>query len=103
MMEVSLFHYLVVSAILFILGLINISTRKNAIGLLFGVELILNSASLNFVAFSQKGIGNLSGVVFSIFIIALAAAEVCIALAIVIAIFHHFKTIDADKVSTMKG
>lgn len=101
-MQVTLFHYLVLSSILFVLGLINITTRRNAIGVLLGVELILNAANINLVAFSNLGIGGTSGLAFTLFVIALAAAETVIALAIVLAIFHHYRTVDIDRVSRMK-
>jgi NADH-quinone oxidoreductase subunit K len=102
LMNVGLNHYLVISAALFAIGLLTVSTRKNAVAVLMGVELILNAASLNFVAFSHYVHGAIAGQVFSVFIIVLAAAEACIALAIVLAIFRHFRAIDADQTSTLR-
>ena len=102
MTPVGLTHYLVLGAILFVFGLINLATRKNAIGMLLGVELILNGANLNIVAFSRLGIGGIEGNVFAVTVIALAAAETVVALAIVLAIFHHYRTVDVGKVSSMR-
>ncbi|MBM4387138.1 MAG: NADH-quinone oxidoreductase subunit NuoK [Deltaproteobacteria bacterium] len=101
-MEIGLYHYLTVAAALFALGLINVATRKNAIGILLGIELILNAASINFVAFSQFSEGSISGQVMSVFIITLAAAETVVALAIVVAVWRRFNSIDAEKISRMK-
>lgn len=102
-MHVTLIHFLVLASVLFVLGLMNLATRKNAIGVLLGVELILNAANLNLVAFSRYGIGGVEGQAFTVFVIALAAAETVVALAIVLAIFHHYRTVDVDQVSKMKG
>jgi len=101
-MHVTLLHFLVLAAILFVLGLINLATRRNAIGVLLGVELILNAANVNLVAFSRYGIGGIEGHAFTVMVIALAAAETVVALAIVLAIFHLYRTVDVDKVSKMK-
>ena len=101
-MNVGLTHYLVVAAFLFAIGLFTVSTRTNAVAILMGVELILNSASLNFVAFSHYVEGGITGQVFSVFIIVVAAAEAAVALAIVLAIFRHFQTIDAAATSTLR-
>lgn len=101
-MHVTLSHFLVLAAALFVLGLINLATRKNAIGVLLGVELILNAANINLVAFSRYGIGGIEGHAFAVMVIALAAAETVVALAIVLAIFHHYRTVDVDEVSRMK-
>lgn len=104
---VSLQHYLILSALLASLGIIAMVSRRNAISILMGVELILNAASLNFVAFSRFGAGSsatplLGGQVFGIFIIVLAAAEAAIALAIIIAIFHYRSSINADELRSLK-
>jgi NADH-quinone oxidoreductase subunit K len=101
-MNVGLTHYLVVSAALFAIGLFTVSTRTSAVAILMGVELILNAASINFVAFSHFVEGGITGQVFSVFIIVLAAAEAAIALAIVLAIFRHFRTINAEDTSTLR-
>lgn len=100
--HVSLAHFLIVSAILFSLGIYGIATRRNAILVLMGVELILNAANLNLIAFSRYGGVNLDGQVAAVFVIILAAAEAAIALAIVLNIYHRFQTVNVDDVSTMK-
>ena len=102
MLEIGLTHYLVVAAILFSLGMFVVLTRRNAISILLGVELILNSASLNYVAFSHFSSGGVDGQIYSIFIIMLAAAEAAIGLAIVLAIFQIFHTIDVEAMETLK-
>ena len=100
--QIGLTHYLVVAAILFAAGMYVVATRRNAVAILMGVELILNAASLNFAAFSHFVHGHITGQIVSIFIIVLAAAEAAIALAIVLAIFRHYRTIDAEETSLLK-
>jgi NADH-quinone oxidoreductase subunit K len=102
-MHVGLPHYLVVSAALFAIGLLTVVTRKNAVAILMGVELLFNAASLNFVAFSHYVHGAIVGQVFSVFIIVLAAAEAAIALAIVLAIFRHYRVIDATETTILRN
>jgi NADH-quinone oxidoreductase subunit K len=92
----------VVSAILFALGVRSVTTRRNAVAILMGVELLLNAANLNFVAFSTHVAGNIGGQVFSVFIIVIAAAEAAVALAIVLAIFRSFRSIDAAETVTLR-
>ena len=99
---IGLPHYLVVASALFVLGLLTVTTRRNAVAILMGVELILNAASLNFVAFSRFAHGGLAGQVFSLFIILLAAAEAAIALAIVLAIFRSFRSVDVFRTTTLR-
>jgi len=94
--------YLIVGAALFCLGLFGVITRRNAIAVLMGIELILNSANLNFIAFSRFGGMNLSGHVFALFVIVMAAAEAAIALAIIINIYNLFHTINVDEASQLK-
>ena len=101
-MHVTLTHFVVLATVLFVLGLINLATRRNAIGVLLGVELILNAANINLVAFSRYGIGGMEGHAFAVMVIALAAAETVVALAIVLAIYHHYRTVDVDRVSKMR-
>ncbi|NWG13134.1 MAG: NADH-quinone oxidoreductase subunit NuoK [Acidobacteria bacterium] len=96
-------HYLVISAALFSLGIMCVLTRKNAVSVLMGVELILNSANLNLVAFSKYAAGNLNGQVFAIFIIIVAAAEVAVALAIVLSMYRMLRTVNLDRADTLKG
>ena len=99
---VGLTHFLVVSSLLFGLGLFAVVARKNAIMLLMGIELILNSANINFIAFSKYGQLGLEGHVVAIFVIILAAAEAVIALAIVLNIYHNFKTVNVDEIDNLK-
>ncbi|MSP60750.1 MAG: NADH-quinone oxidoreductase subunit NuoK [Myxococcales bacterium] len=101
-LQVGLNHFLILSAILFAIGLFTVSTRRNAVAVLMGVELILNAGALNFVAFSHYVEGSVGGQVFAVFIIVMAAAEAAIALAIVLAIFRHFRSIDAVETSTLR-
>lgn len=103
MHEIGLQHYLVVGLALFCLGAFCVLTRRNAIGVLMGVELILNGANVNFMAFSRYGSGNYDGQVFSIFVIMLAAAEAAIGLALVLAIYRKFRAIDVSEMTTLRG
>jgi NADH-quinone oxidoreductase subunit K len=93
-MAISLAHFLVVGALLFALGLVTVATRRNAVGVLMGVELILNGANVNAVAFERYGAGGVTGHVFALFVIVLAAAEAAVGLAIVLAVYQTSKTID---------
>ncbi len=101
-MSVGLPHYLVVSALLLGLGLVTVATRRNAVAILMGVELILNAAALNFAAFSHFVVGSLGGQIISIFIIVMAATEAAVALAIVLAVWKTFGTIDTTQTATLK-
>jgi NADH-quinone oxidoreductase subunit K len=101
-MTIGLAHYLVVGAILFGLGLFTVLTRRNAISILMGVELILNSANINYVAFAHYSTGSVDGQIYAIFVIMLAAAEAAVGLAIVLAIFQIFHTIDVEAAETLK-
>ncbi len=101
-MEIGLTHYLVLGAILFGLGLFAMISRRNAILVLMGIELILNAANINLVAFSRyNGLG-VDGQVVSIFVIILAVAEAAIALGIVLNLYNNFATVDIDEANTMK-
>lgn len=102
-MEVGLVHYLTVGAVLFGLGLLTVMTRKNAVGILLGVELILNAAALNFIAFEHFVVGGVGGQIFTVFIIVLAASEAAIALAIVLTVYRNVRSINADKLTSLKG
>ncbi len=101
-MHVGLTHFLTVSAILFCLGLLAVVTRRNAILILMGIELILNAANLNFVAFARFGTLDLSGQAAAIFVIILAAAEAAVALAIVLNISKNFLTVNVDQIDHLK-
>jgi NADH-quinone oxidoreductase subunit K len=102
MMEVGLQHYLVLSALLFALGVFTILSRRNAIVILMGVELILNAAALNFVAFGRYVTTGFSGQLMAIFVIVIAAAEAAVALAIVLAIFRNFQTVHVNQVDRLR-
>jgi len=102
-MTIGLAPYLLVSMVLFLLGLFCVLTRRNAIGILMGVELVLNSANINYLAFARFGSANYDGQVFAIFVIMLAAAEAAIGLAIVLGIYQTFQTIDVDATETLRG
>lgn len=95
-------NYLVLSAILFGIGTFTVITRRNAIGILLGIELLLNAVNINFVAFAFRQ-GNPVGLVFVLFTIAVTVAEVALGLAIVILIFRLKQTIQADEVDLLKG
>lgn len=100
---VGLTHYLVVAAILFALGVAVVLTRKNAIAVLCGLELILNAAGINFVAFNRYSApGAADGQIFTIFIMILAAAEAATALAIVLNVYHTLNTVRVDEVDALK-
>lgn len=103
MSGVGLQHFLVVSAILFSLGIICVLTRRHAVAILIGIELILNSASLNLIAFSRYGGGGIEGPMFVLFIIVLAAAEAVVALALILALQKRMKTIEVDRTNSLKG
>ena len=100
---VTLNSYLIVSAILFSLGLFNVMTRRNAVAILMGVELILNAASINMVAFSHFNGNHVGGNIFALFLIVLAASEAAVALAIVVSIYKQFGSIDVEDATSLKG
>jgi len=100
--HVTLTHYVMVSALLFSLGIFAVLTRRNAILVLMGIELILNSANINFIAFSRYGGVNLAGQAVAIFVIILAAAEAAVALAIVLNIYQRFHTVNVDDINKLK-
>ncbi|MCB9897858.1 MAG: NADH-quinone oxidoreductase subunit NuoK [Planctomycetes bacterium] len=98
----SLSSYLIVSAILFLLGLATILTRRNVLYVLMGTELILNAANLNFVAFTRFGGYELDGQMMALVVVMLAAAEAAVALAIVLRIFHDFGSIDMTRTDSLR-
>jgi NADH:ubiquinone oxidoreductase subunit K len=100
---IQLHHFLVVSAALFSLGTLAVLTRRNAVNVLMGVELILNSANLNLVAFSRFGPGGLQGQLFAVFVIVIAAAEVAVALAIVLTLYRLRRSPNLDEADMLKG
>ena len=96
-------HYLIVSAALFSLGVLGILTRRNAVNVLMGIELVLNSANIKLVSFSRYGTGNLGGQLFAVFVIVIAAAEVAVALAIVLTMYRLRRTPNLDEADILKG
>ena len=99
----GLYHYLIIAALLFCLGLFAVLTRRNGIAVLMGIELILNAANINFVAFSYYVTHTIGGHIFVVFVILLAAIEAAVALAIVFAIYRHFHSVDLPNADLMKG
>jgi len=102
-LTITLQHYLVISSILLALGMFAVMTRRNGIAVLMGVELILNAANINLVAFSHFMTRFITGQVFAIFVIILAAAEAAVVLAIILALYSNLKVVDVDKADVMKG
>jgi NADH:ubiquinone oxidoreductase subunit K len=97
-------HYLAVSAALFSLGILGVLTRRNAVNVLMGIELILNSANINLVAFSRfASRPNMDGQLFAVFVIVIAAAEVAVALAIVLQLYRLKRTPNLDEATSLKG
>ncbi len=96
-------HFLYLAITLFCIGLVIVITKKNAIVVLMGVELMLNAANINLVAFSRFDALHLQGQVFSLFVIVVAAAEAAVALAIVLKVYSYYKTSELDKVNELKG
>jgi len=97
--------YLLLSALLFAIGLAGALTRRNAIIVLVGIELMLNAANLNFIAFWRFGSNPqaLTGIMFVVFSIGVAAAEAAVGLALIISIYRHYRTTNLDQIDTMKG
>jgi NADH-quinone oxidoreductase subunit K len=102
-MAADLTSYLLVGAVLFVCGVICMATKRNGIGVLMGVELVLNGANVNFVAFSRFTDLGLDGQIFSLFVIVLAAAEAAVALAIALNFYNNHLTIDVDRANKLKG
>jgi NADH-quinone oxidoreductase subunit K len=100
---ITLNTYLIISGIVFVLGLVTIINKKNAVGILMGIELILNAVNLNFVAFGRYVDSDIKGQIVAIFIIILAAAEAAVALAIVLNIYRNRQLIDVTKIDAMKN
>jgi NADH-quinone oxidoreductase subunit K len=102
--EIGLSHYLVLGAVLFVCGVVCMANKRNAIGVLMGVELVLNGASVNFVAFARfNPVFEIEGQIFALFIIVLAAAEAAVALAIVLNFYNNHMTVDVDTAEELKG
>ncbi len=101
-MNIGLPHFLTVSAALFALGLFAVMSRRNAVAILMGVELMLNAANLNFVAFSRYVQHGIDGQILAAFVIVLAAAEAAVALAIVLALYRNYGSVHADTAQSLK-
>jgi len=107
---ISLTHYLIVAAAVFCLGVLTMITKRNAIGILIGVELVLNSANLNLVAFNRYQAGGggsgqvlMDGQIFALFVIVLAAAEAAVAIAIFMNFYNSIGSVDVDQASRLRG
>lgn len=96
-------HFLIIGACLFSIGLYAVLTKKNAIQVLIGIEFMINAAILNFVAFGKYDKINGGGQMFALFAIVLAAAGVAVALAIILNVYKHFKTIDPSQIDNLKN
>jgi NADH-quinone oxidoreductase subunit K len=100
-MTVGLTHYLTISAVLFSLGLLAVITKRNAVTVLMGVELILNAANINFIAFARYVDTDLDGQLFAVFVIVTAAASAAVALAIVLNLYERLRSIDLDEADSL--
>ncbi len=105
--QISVSHYLAVGAVLFVTGVLCMATKRNALGVLMGIELVLNGANVNFVAFGSKYLRpdslGLDGQLIALFVIVLAAAEAAVALAIALNFYNNHTTVDVDKAEDLKG
>ncbi len=102
MNPIPLTHFLVIAAILFSIGFAVAVTKKNVIGILLGLELMLNAVNINLVAFSRHDPEMLRGQLFALFVMVIAVCEVTIALAIVLRVHRHYNTVDPDKLNVLK-
>jgi NADH-quinone oxidoreductase subunit K len=104
---ITVSHFLAVGAILFVTGVVCMATKRNALGVLMGIELVLNGANINFVAFGSKYLRaetlGLDGQLIALFVIVLAAAEAAVALAIALNFYNNHTTIDVDRADDLKG
>ena len=101
---IGLEHYLLLGAALFVCGVVCMAIKRNAIGVLMGVELVLNGANINFVAFARYNpVFQVEGQVFSLFVIVLAAAEAAVALAIVLNFYNNHTSVDIDTAEELRG
>ena len=102
--RVDLEHVLIVGAVLFAIGLYVALTKRNAVAVIMGIELMLNAVNLTFIAFARfvESPRPLDGHIFAIFVITVAAAEAAVALALVVAVYRHRETIDVDKISLLR-
>jgi NADH:ubiquinone oxidoreductase subunit K len=101
---IDLNDYLILGAVLFVCGAVCMATKRNAIGILMGVELVLNGATVNFVAFAHyNSVFEVEGQIFALFVIVMAAAEAAVALAIVLNFYNNHATVDVDSAEELKG
>ena len=105
METIPISHVLFVGAVLFVCGVVCMATKRNGVGVLMGVELVLNGANVNFVVFSNPkyGVLGLDGHVFALFVIVLAAGEAAIALAILLNFYNNHSTVDVDRAEELHG
>ena len=102
-MIITLQHYLLISALLFCIGVFAVITKRNAIVMLMGIELMFNAANINLVAFSKFDAVMIQGQMFALFVIVIAAAEASVGLAIVLRVYELFKTANLDEIDQMKN
>ena len=103
-MSIPLSYYLILSALLFVVGLVGALTRKNAIVVLMAIEIMFNAGILNLIAFwHYKQFASLTAQMFALFAVSIAAAESAIGLALVIAVYRHYKHVDMDEMKSLKG
>ncbi|MEZ6120388.1 MAG: NADH-quinone oxidoreductase subunit NuoK [Pirellulaceae bacterium] len=104
---VGVSHFLLVGAVMFVCGVVCMATKRNGLGVLMGIELVLNGANINFVAFGSKYLRSeslgLDGQLIALFVIVLAAAEAAVALAIALNFYNNHATIDVDRADELKG
>ncbi len=103
MVTVGLQHFVALAAILFTLGIVTVVTRRNAVAVLIGIELLLNAAGVNVMAFARYGGNVVTGSAFVLFIIVLAAAEAVVGLALILAIHRRLRSVDLEQTETLKG
>ncbi len=101
--SIGLMHYLLVGAALFSAGVVTVLARRNAVAILIGIELMLNAANVNLVAFDRFGPGTMDGQIFTLFVFVIAASEAAVALAIIINVFDSTDRIDVDEIDALKG
>lgn len=101
-MQVSVGHYLVLSAALFAVGVVGVVTRRNSIIVYMCIELMLNAVNLTFIAFSRQ-LGDMGGQIFTFMVMTVAAAEAAVGLAIIISVFRNRQSVDVDDVNLLKG
>lgn len=100
---IGLTHYLVLAAAVFCIGIFVMMTKRNVIGILIGVELVLNACNINLVAFNRYHGGSLDGQIAALFVIVLAAAEAAVAVAICVNFYKNLSTVDADRGDALRG